>query len=536
MKVDTSYMGNPNLKRIGIKINYTYDQVEELIKCSNDHEYFIKQYCKIVSLDSEDLIDFNLYHYQERFLDAVHNNRRVISMQPRQSGKTIVIGAYLLWNAIFKKNQTIAILANKKDIANEVLGRCKLMYEALPLWMQHGVKKWNDGNIELENGSKMFTRATSKDGIRGKSCNILYVDETAIIPNSVAEDFFTAIYPVISSGKKTKVILTSTPLGYNHFWKYWNDAEKGLNGFVPVRVHYWEHPGRDDQWAKEQKELLGELKYNQEVLCAFLGSSNTLLSGDTLSKLSSLEYIYTKDNLDIIEKPIANHIYFITVDTAEGIGGDYSAFTIIDVTEFPYKIVGKYRDNTISHLAYPDIVYKVAKEYNNALVLVEINSVGLPVAQTLYEDLEYEEIIFVGQEQKKGQYLTYRGKSNYGVKTTQQVKRIGCRTLKTLIEEQKLLVFDENIIQEFSTFIEHRNTFQADEGYHDDLVMSLVLFAWATQDDLFKDIVDVDTRQKILEQQLKEIENSMLPAGFFVDGLENELTMLNSDQVELLKM
>ena len=208
-----NYKNNPLLKRVGIKHKYTNEQIEELIKCKQDYKYFIKKYCKIVSLDSEDLIDFSLFEYQERFLDAVNDNRRVISMQPRQSGKTTVIGAYLCWYAVFHANQTIAILANNKETANEILSRVKLMYEYLPHWIQHGVKKWNEGSIDLENGSKMFTRATSKSGIRGRSCNLLYIDEASIIPNNIAEAFFTAIYPVISAGKKTKVISTSTPLG-----------------------------------------------------------------------------------------------------------------------------------------------------------------------------------------------------------------------------------------------------------------------------------------------------------------------------------
>lgn len=366
------------------------------------------------------------------------------------------------------------------------------------------------------------THSYITNGILSHNCNFLYIDEAAIIPNNIADEFFTAIYPIISAGKKTKIVLTSTPKGYNHFWKYWNEAEKGTNGFAHLRVHYKEHPKRDEKWAKEQRELLGEVAFNQEVLCSFIGSSHTLISGDTLSKLSAKDYIWQKNDYDAIEEPQIGHTYFIAVDTSEGIGGDASAFLVIDVTKFPYFTVGKFKCNTISYLLYPNIIHQIAKLYNDAFVLVEINSIGNSVAQILYDELEYENILMVSQRTKDGQFLSLSAKANYGVKTTKQVKRIGCHTLKTLIEEEKLLIFDEDTIRELSTFIESRGTYAADEGYHDDLVMSLVLFAWATQDAMFKDIVNVDTRKAILEQRLKDLDNQMLPVGFYSDGLEED--------------
>jgi hypothetical protein len=528
---NNSYNGNSNLKPIGFEMQYTTDQVKELMKCRDDPIYFIENYCYIVSLD-RGLILFSLYDCQKEKVDVIMNNRKVILMEGRQQGKTITSAACILHYTIFNSNKTVAILANKSTAAREVLSRYQIMYENLPLWMQQGIKTWNKGDVELENGSKVFTSATSTSGIRGKSVNWLYIDEAAIIPNNVAEEFFTSTYPTIMAGETTKVLLTSTPLGYNHFWKYWNDAQENRNGFVALQIPYWKIPGRDEKWAEEQKAVLGELKFNQEVLCTFLGSSNTLIAADTIARLSPVPFIHEKDGLDVLEYPVPGHVYFTTVDTSRGVGGDYSAFTVIDTTEFPYKIVAKYRNNKISPLLYPTVVHKVSKEYNNAYVLVEINDIGQQVADIIHNDLEYENMIWVGTDTRYGQVLSSSGRSSVlGVRTTKQVKRIGCATLKSLVEESKLLVFDRDIISEFSTFIEHNGVFQADEGYHDDLTMTLVLFAWATNDPMFKDLMNANNRQALYSSQMKTIEDELTPFGFIDNGQydEPELEVINGD-------
>jgi hypothetical protein len=263
---DTSYLGNANLKKVGIPISFSEEQILEYQKCSQDPIYFIDNYCYIVTLD-HGIQQFKLYDCQKRKIQTIHDNRRVIIMESRQAGKTTTSAAYILWYTLFQADKNVAILANKDKTAREILSRYQLMYENLPIWMQQGIKTWNKGDIELENGSKVFTAATTAAGIRSKSVNLLYIDEAAIIPNNIADQFFTSVYPVVSAGKTTKILITSTPLGYNHFWKFWNDAENGRNGFVPLFIPYWEIPGRDEKWASEQRGVLGEVKYNQEVLC-----------------------------------------------------------------------------------------------------------------------------------------------------------------------------------------------------------------------------------------------------------------------------
>ena len=510
-----SYNGNENLKQIGYVIQYSGEQVQEILKCKDEPIYFIKKYCKIVSLDSELLVDFDLYSYQEKFINLINDNRRVISMQPRQMGKSQTVAAYILWYSLFNNNKTVAILAYKADASMEILSRYQLMYENLPLWMQQGIKTWNKGDVELENGSKVITAATSNSGIRGKSVNLLYVDEVSIVPNNIAEEFFTAIYPVVSAGETTKIILTSTPLGYNHFWKFWNEAEQGNNGFVPLRVHYSEHPKRNTEWADEQRKILGEIKFNQEVLCQFLGSSHTLISAETIARLSSVPFIHSNECLDIQEEPRKDRSYFIVVDTSRGVERDYSAFTVIDTTEYPFKLVAKFRDNKISPLLYPNMVVKVAKDYNDAYILVEINDIGQQVADIIHNDLEYENMIWVSSDVRYGQVMSTSGRNaRLGLRTTSQVKRIGCSTLKSLVEENKLLIFDGDVISEFSTFVESKGSFSADEGYNDDLVMTLVLFGWASNEPLFRDLMNADNRKALYQQKMVQIEEELTPFGF----------------------
>ena len=522
-----SYNANAGLKAAGQVIGFSREQLQEYVKCADDPIYFINNYCMIVSLD-QGLIPFKLYPCQINKINVIHDNRKVILMEGRQQGKTTTSAAYILWYTIFQPSKTVAILANKATAAREVLYRYQLMYENLPLWMQQGVTTWNKGDVELENGSKVFTAATSASGIRGKSVNMLYVDETAIIPNTVADQFFASVYPTISAGETTKILLSSTPLGYNHFWKFWNDAENDRNGFVPLFIPYTDIPGRDAAWANEQHRLLGDLKFNQEVLCTFLGSSLTLINSTTISQLSPGTIIYSKDGFDVYEKPLANHVYTLTADTAKGVGGDYSAFVVVDMTALPYRLVAKYRDNRISPMLYPSIINKVGKEYNTAYVLIEINS-SEQVADILYNEYEYDNLVMVTRS-GDGQSISGGfggGRTQLGVITDKKVKRIGCSNFKALVEEKRLLIPDADIISEISTFIQIKNSYEADDGYHDDLVMPLVLFSWATTSQYFKDLSSINIRQVIYENQMKQIENDLTPFGFFDDGQIESDKVLN---------
>ena len=539
---NNGYNGNASLKRAGIDLSYTEKEVLELAKCVENPTYFIDNYCYIVTLD-HGIQPFKLYDCQKEKLETIHNNRKVIIMEGRQQGKTTVAAAYILWYTLFQESKTVAILANKASTAREIMSRYQLMFEYLPPWMQQGVKTWNIGDVELENGSIVFTAATTAAGIRGKSVNLLYIDEAAIIPNTIADQFFTAVYPVISAGQTTKILITSTPLGYNHFWKFWNDAVNKVNDFIPMFIPYSRIPGRDEAWALEQRRQLGELKYNQEVLCKFLGSSLTLIDSSTIEYMSTCPTVYSKDGLDLYEYPIKAerddeeklvrkpHSYVIVADTAKGVGGDYSAFVIIDITDVPYKLVGKYRDNKIAPMLYPTVIHKVARDFNDAYVLIETNS-SEQVAHIMHNELEYGNIVFVNRSTKSGQVVSGGfggGKVQLGVNTDKRVKRIGCFTFKSLLEEKKLLVFDPDVISEISTFIQVRDSYQADEGYHDDLVMPLVLFSWLTTNPYFKEMSDVNIREAMYQERIKQIEEEVVPFGFIMSGNEEELIVEDGD-------
>jgi hypothetical protein len=524
----SSYHGNPNLKPLAYKHDFTQHEIEEYIKCQNDTKYFIENYVKIVTLD-KGLQPFKLFPCQKGKVDLIMDERKVILMEGRQQGKTVTAAACILHYTIFQEDKTVAIMANKASAAREVLNRYQIMYENLPLWMQQGVRVWNKGDVELENNSKVLSAATTASAIRGKSVNWLYIDEAAIIPNNIADEFFTSVYPTISAGETTKILLTSTPLGYNHFWKFWNESEKGTNGFKNMFIPYYEIPGRDEKWLEEQKGLLGEVKFNQEVLCEFLGSTNTLINATTIGRLSSKEPIYQKNGLDIYVEPKEKHYYTIVADTARGIGGDYSACVVVDITAMPYEVVAKFRDNKIAPMLFPDIIGKLGRDYNDAFVLVETNDIGQQVVEILHGEVEYDNILSTVTENQRQYVSPGFGKSTkLGVNTSKQVKRQGCFTFKSLLEEQKLLIFDEHIISEISTFVEKSQSYQADEGYHDDLVMCMVLFGWLSGQSFFKDMVDVNTREGLYGTQIGEIESNLTPFIRY-DGREPEFEVLGGD-------
>ncbi|MAH43535.1 terminase [archaeon] len=515
------YLGNPNLKEAGIEIEFTKEQVKEYIKCSKDPAYFIGKYIRIVSLD-EGLVPFNMYDFQEELVNLIHDNRFVIAKLPRQTGKSTTIIAYLLHYVMFNQSMSVAVLANKQSVARDILSRLKLAYEYLPLWLQQGILEWNKGSIHLENGSKIIASSTSSSAIRGGSYNTIFLDEFAHIPNNIAEEFFSSVYPTISSGKNTKVIMVSTPNGLNMFYYYWQGANKrlgtsGKNEYVPFEVHWSQVPGRDEKWKEETIRNTSKQQFEQEMECSFLGSQNTLISSDKLRILSWKEpIIKNPDGLYTYEKPKEDHTYFITVDTSRGQGKDYSAFVVVDTTEMPYKLVAKYRNNVISPMVFPTAIAAVAEQYNKAYVLIEINDIGGQVADVLHQDLEYENVMMAQYKGRAGQTVGagFGGKSHLGVRTTTPVKKLGCSVLKSLIEEDKMLVEDMDIVNELTTFVAKRNSFEADDGHTDDLVMSLVLFSWLTRQTYFKDLTNTDVRIGIYEEEIEGLEENIAPFGF----------------------
>lgn len=518
-----AYLSNPNLKKIGVDIEFTQEQIEDYVKCAKDPIYFIRKFVKIVHVD-HGLIPLDLYEYQERMINTFSDNRFVITKMPRQSGKSTAVVGFILHYLLFNSDKNIAILANKAELARELLDRVKKAYENLPLWLQQGILVWNKGSIEVENGSKVFATSTTGSAARGQSFSLVFLDEFAFVQHSIADEFFKSVYPTISSGQETKMIIVSTPKGMNHFYRMWVEAEEGRSNFIPLAVNWWETPGRDEHWKEQQIANTSEESFEQEFACNFLGTSNTLIHTNALRNLAFVRPIFQKQGFDQYEDIKPGHEYVISVDTARGVGGDFSAFLVIDVSDIPYRVVAKYRDKDISPLIYPELIYNVANNFNQAFVLVEINDIGEQVANVLYRDLEYENLFTTAAMGRAGQRVGVWGGKNsqLGVRTTKQVKRIGCSTLKDLVEDQKIIIEDYDTIEELSNFISKRDSYEAEEGHHDDLVMCLVLFGWLIRQEYFKDLTNSDIRQKYLADREEIMDDEMLPFGFFDDGIEDE--------------
>ena len=520
---DNVYLGNPNLKKANTPIEWTEEKIQEFLRCKNDPVYFAKNYIKIVSLD-EGLTQFEPYSFQEKLINNFHNNRFNICKMPRQTGKSTTVVSYLLHYAIFNDSVNIGILANKAATARELLSRLQTAYENLPDWMQQGILVWNKGSLELDNGSKILAASTSASAVRGMSFNILFLDEFAFVPNHVADSFFASVYPTITSGKNTKVIIVSTPHGMNHFYRMWHDAERNKNEYIPTDVHWSEVPGRDAAWKDQTIANTSEQQFKVEFECEFLGSVDTLIAP---SKLKSMVYDNPQTRnagLDVYSPAEKGHDYVMTVDVARGVGEDYSAFIVIDITQFPHRLVAKYRNNEIKPMLFPNIIYEVAKNYNSAFILCEVNDIGDQVASIIQYDLEYQNLLMCSMRGRAGQIVGqgFSGKkTQLGVKMSKTVKKVGELNLKTLIEEDKLIFCDYEIISELTTFISKRNSFEAEEGCNDDLAMCLVIYAWLVQMDYFKELTDQDVRKRLYEDQKDQIEQDMAPFGFMDDGLDD---------------
>lgn len=518
---NSSYNSNPLLKPCGTIHSFTLHEAQEYKKCEADPIYFIENYVKVVSVD-HGLVPLILHDFQKEMVLNFWKKRFNVVLAARQVGKSTIVAAFFVWYTLFHKDKVCAILANKAMVAREILSRYQKAYENIPKFLQQGVITFNKGSVELENGSKIMAASTSSSAIRGFSLNVVFLDEYAFVHPGVADEFFTSVWPTLSSGKKSKMIISSTPNGFNHFYKIWNEAEQGMNGFHSQFVHWSDMPGRDEKWRKEQFRILGEDKFSQEMEAEFLGSSNTLIHSSDIKNMSPIKPIHVSDSLKIFRHPekydqnkdgTMEHKYVIVCDPARGTGNDSSAFVVFDVTNYPIRLAASFQDPLISPLVLPTILDRVAKTYNDAHVLVEINDNGQQVADILWRDLEYENTVIFGGFGAK--------KSNYGVRTTTSVKRQGCTLFKDMVSSQKIVIDDLDLISEISTFILRQNTYKADVGAHDDLVMCCILFAWFATTAEYQNLSDMNYKQALLAQKMEYIESDVLPFGFIADGINH---------------
>jgi hypothetical protein len=518
------YQGNPNLPREDYVHAFTQHEVDEYIKCANDPVYFATKYIKIVNVD-RGLMPFEMWDFQRDMLTTFHENRFSICKLPRQVGKTTTSVAYLLHYILFNEMATVAILANKSATAREIMGRLQLAFEYLPRFLQQGVKEWNKGSIELANGSRCLADSTSGSSVRGKTFNVIFLDEFAFVPNNIAEAFFNSTYPTISSGNTTKVIIVSTPNGLNLFYKMWTMAIEKKSDYIPIEIHWSMVPGRTQEWKEQIIRNTSEEQFRQEFETEFIGSTNTLIHPSKIRSLVFKNPIARDGDMVIYEMPQPGRTYVLIADVAEGQGLDFSTFSIIDVTEIPYRQIAKYRNNKITPLLFPTVILTAARKFNDAFVLVEINSIGLQVADILHNELAYENLIKIRTAKgKQGQQVTpgWTKQMQFGVKTSTQTKKIGCANLKSLIENDKLIINDEHTIMELTTFSANKQSFAAEEGNNDDLVMTLVNFGWLTAQRYFKESINIDIRRVLQEEQLKIMDQDIVPFGIIDNGLEDD--------------
>ena len=518
------YLGNPNLKKGHTKSRFTKKQIEEVLKCLDDPKYFISTYLKIVTID-KGLVPFEMYDFQRTMVDTFHDNRFTICKLPRQSGKSTIIVSYLLHYVLFNDNVNVAILANKSSTARDLLGRLQLAYEHLPKWMQQGVLNWNKGSIELENGSRIVAASTSSSAVRGSTFNIIFLDEFAYVPNNIAEEFFSSVYPTISSGKSSKVMIVSTPHGMNMFYKMWVDAQNKRNDYAPIEVHWSEVPGRDEAWKEQTIRNTSIEQFQTEFECEFLGSIDTLIAASKIKATPYITPLKTNGRLSIFEEPVKGNTYLCTVDVARGTLKDYSAFIVYDVTNLPYRVVATFRDNEIKPMLFPEMIAKVCKQYDNAHILVEVNDIGAQISDGLHFEIEYPNVLMTTQKGRAGQILgamfSQRG-SQLGVRMTKQVKKMGTANIKSIIESDKLIINDFNIIEEMSTYTRKNQSWQAEEGCNDDYMTCLVILGWVANQRFFKEMTDRNIRAEMYKEQEKLIEQDMAPFGFVDDGITKD--------------
>jgi len=532
---EDAYLGNPLLKGSYVQQEFTKEQLAEYIRCTEDPLHFIENYIKVVTVD-EGLVSLHMYDFQKEIARSVFDNRFTICKIPRQSGKTTTLIACILHLILFNANYKAAILANKLKTATEIMDRLKIAYENLPKWLQQGIVEWNKTSVTLENGSKVICSSTSSSAVRGSSYNFLLLDEFAFVPDQIAEEFFSSVYPTISSGTTSKTVIVSTPNGLNLFYKMWKNAQDKKSEFVPIAAYWWQVPGRDDKFKESTIRNTSERQWMSEYECEFLGSQETLIKA---SKIVGIPFqtplLESDDGLSVYEHPIRGHIYAATVDSSRSIGKDYNATVVLDVTSMPYRVVATYRNNTIPIPIYPNLIKKIAEKYNEAYVMIEINDTGQQVADILKDELDYENIINISNKGKKGQKVGEGfggGRIQSGIKMSSQVKRTGCSIVKEMIEGDKLILNDFDLIAELSTYVAKGNSYEASEGYNDDMMACLVMFGWLTTQDYFKELVNLDVRKRLFEEKLKKLEEDLTPFGFLSDmddEMDEAVRMLSSE-------
>lgn len=509
-----AFNGNRGLKPAYCQLALTNDHIQEIYKCMNSVEYFFFNYCQVVT--SKGFTFGDVRQYQIDLLNFLAVEPRCCLSMPRQSSKSVTAGIHILHQILFKKEITWGLAANKQGMSKEILTKIKQTYSRLPFWLQQGVISWNANSIELENGSKVLTSATTGDSFRGFTLSGgLLVDECAFISPTMWEEFYDSVFPTVSSVKTSQIILASTPKGLNHWHAIWTDAEEKRSEFRPYKINWYDVPGRDDEWLETQIETFGPMYVAQNYQCSFLGSSDTLIDAYSLAQLRRIEPIIRDKfiaGMNIFEDVVEKKKYILSVDTAKD-GSDKFALHVIDITKFPFSQVAS-ASLDVSYLKMPKVLLDIATYYNNAFVIIEnVEGSGQSIADTLYSVYEYEHLY----KDKRKEYPGFR--------TSKGTRPKILSLLKTFIENKKLIIKDKTTIEQLGTFIKRGGKYQADSGSKDDSVMALAI-SFAP----FLDIsayADYDKFMEALEHLGYEDEEheyvdigSLVSVGYFDDGIE----------------
>jgi hypothetical protein len=553
------YGGNPLLPLPGDEVQLTAEELVEFAKCMRDPLYFISTYVKISNVD-EGITSFTPYQFQEAIIKELQDNRFVIAKLPRQCGKsTVIVCGYFLWYVLFNTDVSVALLANTEDTAIMLLDRLKNSFELLPRFLKQGVEKWDQKLLKFANKARVRAAATSGSAIRGDTFNIVFLDEFAFVPANIALEFMASVFPVISSGKSTKLFIVSTPNGFNLFYRLFTDSVKSLNSFKNLAytwrdVYFARNPNATEaealQWADEAiKNMAGNRqKFQQEFECDFLGSANSLVAPWKLAQIDWRVPMEVRGKLRIYEKPVflseagPAHVYLVTVDVAQGQQLDSSVAQVIDITTSPFKQVAVYQDDSIKPAQFAPIIAQIGNWYNKAFLFFEVNGEALLTAQICQEELEYENLIQIFMHKKKGQQMSagHALNAKVGLKSSVATKRIGCTGLKSLMENDKLIVNDYETMTQLTTFVGKPDkrglltVYEAEIGNHDDCISPLVLLGWLTAQSAFENYVGLNMRQLLTGGgDPVDLEPPLL--GFFDEGtahFEYEKTQQGFDVID----
>ena len=512
------YLGNPNLRGEHESVEYTQFHVDEYEKCKADFFYFAENYAYIIS-DSKK-INVKLRDYQRDLINHIHFDKKIIAKWPRQSGKSTCLSVYIAWLTVFFANHGTLVAAHEHKTAKEICEKVKEVIESLPIWLQEGVVKWNELFIELENGSRVMSSATTKKTGRGFAFNFVLLDEFAFVEPLIATNFYTSIAPTLSTLSNGRCAIISTPNGMNHFYEFCQKAQKQQSGFYYSEIKWSDIPGRDEAFKKAMIDDMGPDRWAQEFEAVFMGSEGSLISPAVLDAIETIDPYQTAENntIKIYKPPMPDHKYVITVDVSRGKGIDSSAFVVFDITDYAIEVVATYRDPLINTLIFPGFVARLGRMYHDAAILVEINDNGQQVADILFDEYEYGNLLgCIVNKGRGGQQLTTFGGKSKGLKQSEPTKRVGCANIRTMIELNKLILNSMDIKAELSNFVRHNNSFAAEKGNHDDLVMCLVIFGWMSQQRYFQEFIQKGVRE-VYEERLAEMEAEMLPLGIYDDG------------------